>query len=115
MVVEASFKFGFATTIIIFGDAICCKGGFINYGAFAALSLHRAAGFSLAVARWYSAGILGFLGKECFIVSGNYSCHVGHAAIAQFDVVFITYFVQAVMGREVFLEQVKEDFSDVSL
>ena len=78
------------------------------------MSLHRAAGFSPAVARWYSAGRLGSLGKKRFVVSGNYSCYVGHATIAQFDVVFIAYFVQAVMGREVLLEQVKEDLSDVS-
>ena len=115
MVVEASFKFCFTTTIIIFGNAICCYGGFINDGAFAALSLHQAAGFSPEVARWYSVGRLGSLGKEPFIVSGNYSCHVGHAAIAQFDVVFIAYLVQAVMGREVLLKQVKEDLSNVSL
>ena len=48
-------------------------------------------------------------------MTGNYSCHVGHATIAQFDVVFIAYLVQAVMRREVLLEQVKEDLSDVCL
>ena len=68
--------------------------------AFVTLSLHRAASS---------------LGKKRFVVSGNYSCHVGHATIAQFDIVFIAYFVQSVMGREVLLEQVKEDLFDVSL
>ena len=48
-------------------------------------------------------------------MSGNYSCHVGYAAIAQFDVVFIAYLVQVMMGREVFLEQVQDDLSNVSL
>ena len=115
MVVEANFKFDFITTIIIFCNAICCYGSFINDGAFAALSLHWAAGFSPAVARWYSAGRLGSFGKKRFVVSGNYGCHVGHATIARFDIIFIAYFVQAVMGREVLLEQVKEDLSDVSL
>ena len=46
---------------------------------------------------------------------GYNSCHIGHATIAQFDIVFIAYHVQAVMRREVLLEQVKEDLFDVSL
>ena len=77
--------------------------------------LHWAADFSPAVARWYNAGRLGSLGKKRFVVSGNYSCHIGHATIVQFDVVFIAYFMLAVMGREVLLEQVKKDLSNVSL
>ena len=46
---------------------------------------------------------------------GYYSCHVGHATIAHFDVIFIAYLVQAVMERKVFLEQVKKNLADVSL
>ena len=85
-------------------------------GAFTALSLHWAAGFSPAVTKWYSVGRLGSLGKECFVVPKYYRamlCHVGHATIAHFDVIFIAYLVQA--RREVFFEQVKEDLADVSL
>ena len=44
-----------------------------------------------------------------------YSCHVGHATIARFDVIFIAYLVQAVVRRKVFGEQVKENLADVSL
>ena len=41
--------------------------------------------------------------------------HVGYATIVHFDVIFIAYFVQAVMGRKVFCEQVKENLANASL
>ena len=53
-------------------------------------------------------------GKKHPAVSGNHSRHIGHATAAQFDVAPIAYTVQAAMGREALLEQVKEDLSDVS-
>ena len=38
---------------------------------------------------------------------GNYSCHFGHAAIVQFDLVFIAYLVQAVKDFEEFTRAIR--------
>ena len=54
-----------------------------------------------------------FTVQQFLVVPGYYSCHVGHTAVAQFDVVTVAHFVQTVMGWEVPGEQIEEFLSDI--
>ena len=35
-----------------------------------------------------------------FVVIGYYGCHIGHAAVAQFYIVLVSYLVQTIIGRK---------------
>ena len=69
-------------------------------GAFTAFSFQRAVGFIFTITRWCSmAGVSSVL-KHNFVVLRYDSSHIGHAAVAHFDVIIIAYFMQPLVMWE---------------
>ena len=93
VVVETGFKFRFTATIVMSGYTVSLQCNFVYNGAFAAFSFLRAVGFFSAVTRWCGTVGVGSVLKRNFVVLGYDSSHVGHAAVAHFDVIFITYYM----------------------
>jgi len=50
-----------------------------------------------------------------FVVAGYLRSHVGHATVANFDVVAIEDFMEFMMLREIFFNNFKKVFSNISL
>ena len=100
MVVETGFKFRFTTTIVMFGDTVRFQCSFVHNGAFAAFSFQRAVGLIPIVTRWCGTAVIGSVLKRNVVVLGYDSSHVGHAAAAHFDVIFIAYFMEPMVMWE---------------
>ena len=75
------------------GYTVRLQCSFVYNGAFAAFSLQRAVGRIPTVPQWCSIAKIGSVLKRNFVVLEYDSSHVGHAAVAHFDVIFIAYFM----------------------
>ena len=75
------------------GNTVRLQCSFVYNGAFAVFSFQRAVGFNPAVTRWCGTAGVGSVLKRKFVVLGYDSSHVGHAAVAHLDVIFIAYFM----------------------
>ena len=101
MVVEMSFEFRFTATIVMSGCTVRLQCSFVYNGAFAAFSFQRTVGFISTITWWCGTVGVGSVLKHNFVVLGYDSSHVGHAAVAHFDDIFIAYSMYVmVMGNE---------------
>ena len=53
--------------------------------------------------------------EKCFVVPCYYGFHIGHARVAQLDVVFVEQRVEPIPDREVLLKECEKLFSQVLL
>ena len=91
VVVETGLEFRFTATIAMSGYFVRLQCSFVYNGAFATFSFQRAVGLIPTVTRWCGTAENGSVLKRNFVVLGYDSSHVGHAAAAHFDVIFIAY------------------------
>ena len=75
------------------GYTVRLQCSFVYNGAFATFSFQRTVDFISTVTRWCGTAGVGSVSKRNFVVLGYDSSHVGHAAVAHFDVIFIAYFM----------------------
>ena len=75
------------------GYTVKLQCSFVYNGAFTAFSFQKAVGFIPAVTQWCGTAGVGSVLKCNFVVLGYDSSHVGHAAVAHFDIIFIAYFM----------------------
>ena len=75
------------------GYTVKLQCSFIYNGAFLEFSFQRAVGLIPTVTRWCGTEEIGSVLKRNFVVLGYDSSHVGHAAVAYFNVNFIAYFM----------------------
>ena len=75
------------------GYTVRLQCSFVYNGAFATFSFQRAVGLIPIVTRWCGTAKNGSVLKRKFVVLRYKSSHVGHAAVAHFDVIFIADFM----------------------
>ena len=82
------------------GYTVRLQCSFLYNGAFATFSFQRTVGLIPRVTRWCGMAGIGSVLKRNFVVLGYDSSHVGHAAVAHFDVYCIFYVADGDVGNE---------------